>query len=463
MKKTNKINFLLTLILCLILLFTALLCTHNYNRVFASTSTSMHFDFSNDQTLSQFTVKKSDATSTVALEEEKLIVDNQSGITELRLPDIDYSDFVIAFTMRRISGETRIMDGNVKVYPHPYLGVKYRMSEDFQVGYETRVHYAQVLTQGLSSHNDFDKTTGTPIENSGIGLENWQVASADIENNVFNGRNTTFNYYRKDLELNKDYDVRLEVTGNIIKLFVNDVFFMKDILDNNTQNVNLAINVMQKAKIAISNLSVYTIYDYAQEKVSKLNVQQNQASDVVDEYVSMAKDIEEYFGRAFTGAELDGLSAWSAYLTQKELLNSYYNVEQKYLPTINVVWRNSNDYATGDVITLPVATAEDCFGNSIVTNLSVKFDGKNLRVENNSFTAREVGEYTVIYSATSSYGERQTKEFTISVAQGGPSNIGNSNTILIIGIVAISISAIAFGTVLFIFLKKRGNNNEENK
>ncbi len=453
MRKTIQLKVWIAVLLTLICSF--LLCMPRANKASAEGTASMRFDFSAEATLSQFTIVQSDVASTATLEEGKLVVNNVSGITELRLPEGENGDYVIAFTMERVSGETTIMNGANKVYPHPYFGVKYRMSEDYQTGYEVRLHYSQATPTGNSSYNDFDKETGAPIEISGRGLENWEVASTDVMNNQFQGKNTTFSYYRRELALGVAYDIRIEVTGKVVKLFINDECFLKDILENQTANGRIALNVMQTAKISVSDLCVYTLAEYAEAKCAGLKVQDGQSVEIVEDYVARANDIEEYFERAFTESERETLDSWLDFLEQKELLNTYYQLNSKNLPKITVAWQDRSDYVTGKEIILPAATAVDVDGNTLATKVSVRFGDREVKMKGNAFTANEAGSYTVVYSARDVDGQTQTKEFTLTVAQAKAPD-GETSVWLIVGIVTLSFSVIGVGAAFLVKGKKGG-------
>lgn len=82
----------------------------------------------------------------------------------------------------------------------------------------------------------------------------------------------------------------------------------------------------------------------------------------------------------------------------------------------------------GEKVILPPATVTDDLDSGLTEKISVKGpDGKSVAVVNNSFTPQEAGNYTIVYSASDSAGNKaQDQTFTIVVKAAAGGGCGSS-------------------------------------
>ena len=355
-------------------------------------------DFSNESLRDGWNTVTEDNENSVAVTDGWLIIDNVSGATEVRLPRVGGKNYVVEFTAERLSGDT-------------WFSLKYRLSEDYKDGYETRIHYAQEMSMlGSYAQKYMDDTTGEC-------LEHWLVSGVDVEAGEGDGALRQFGCFTTEIFQNVTYTYRLEIVDDLMELYINGGRFMRDYLDVNTDSDRLAFRVSGETSVAIDNITVYSPVQYAEKKLSQLpEIVGGQSDSVLSEYKRAIAETEEYLLKALKDEEIASLKNYANLAKTKADLETHYSVQANRKPTLSVNWNLKENYGAGTRIKLPQATATDRNGQEIAVTAQVFYGGKALKIANDGYYAlNEKGEYTVVYTAVNRYGESTSAEYTVKV------------------------------------------------
>lgn len=388
-------------------------------------------------------IEKDDDSSSVDFSEGKLTINNVSG-TSLVACDSGVTDAVIEFSMTRTSDAVYEYDASGKiVYPVPSFGLKYDMNEDYSEGYEVRAHFSQVLTYVNYESVWEDKTTGE-------GLENVKIADGDEWV-------TVAQYYYTQLKKSVKYRFRLEICRNLIELYINDNLFLRDYLEQDVTKSNIAFCVHEKSSVVFEDLNVSTLADYGNRMIDELVLPQSgwNTNEVID-YEKKLKAINYFLEKSFTDGNYAEVQNYLSFTQCEEQFESQYGIIAKRLPVITVNGAFEETYEITDMISVPKATAVDDSGNVYYVKKEVVFNGKNVRInDDSSFQANESGEYKVRYTAYNALGECTTEEFdfwvtgTITEEQY---ELKNLKTFVISAVVFVLVCVGC--TIAFIFIKK---------
>ena len=149
------------------------------NTLLAS-ATAINENFDANVLPTDWVVESYNAGSTVVVGDGKITVSNvvetgsykgetiNIGATEIKLPDIGSSDYVIEFDATRISGDES-------------FSLKYRLDENYEKGYELRVHFPQWISGG-GCYTDvyLDDYTGKAFENWEVNVRNLKYDSLSL-------------------------------------------------------------------------------------------------------------------------------------------------------------------------------------------------------------------------------------------------------------------------------------------
>ncbi len=376
--------------------------------------------FASADAIDEFEIVKDDTASTVRVENGALQITNVSGTTELVLP-VERNDFVIEFDYTRLQ-ENDIIDSTYGIIDTS-IGINYRQANDF--GYETKIHSTQrdgKLNNGFwgewaGQHYASATTTneGGKLSNelAGHGLANWLHEDED------SSKLLTYYYYANRLHLSETYRLRLQVSGDMVMLYINEEQYLKDILDDVTDGTGLSFKIQGDCTVAIDNLSVYSPTEYAEKLISALpEIKDGQDEATVKNYQAALENVRD-FGLYFLDNKYNDVSNYVAFEEKENQLESLYEIKLSQKPVLVVAWSEA-EYISESVITLPQATAKDVKGNELVVDVKVKFNDKFVKCENNAFTANEAGEYTVVYTAHDASGNESVTEYTLQVTQKAP-------------------------------------------
>ena len=354
-------------------------------------------DFSSGELSQTWSVVKENEETSVTVEEERLIVDNVSGATEIRLPRVNGSNYVVEFTAERLSGDT-------------WFSLKYRLSDDYTSGYEARVHYAQKMSiLGSYAETYMDDTTGEC-------LENWLVKGVDVLAGKGEGSLRQFGCFATEIFEEVTYTYRLEVTDDLMELYIDGVRYMRDFLDVKTESGLLAFRLSGETKVAFDDITVYSPAQYAEKKLLELpEILPDQLDSVVSVYKRKIQETERYIASALTKEEAAALENYGKLTKAKEDLEKHYGEIAARKPVISVTWNLKESYTAGTRVKLPQATA-DANGTKLAVSVKVIFDGKILKVAPDGYyELNEKGDYKIVYTATNVYGETTEQEYAVKV------------------------------------------------
>lgn len=358
-------------------------------------------DFTNLTALPEtWAVVKQDENNSVSVREGKLLVENVSGATEIQLPAVDKADYVLEFTATRLSGDT-------------FFSVRYRQDEAREEGYELRVHYQQKGGFAQYHQEYFDKETW-PF--SGLGLENWQLAQTNAQDGTFKGTQYQFGFYETELYTGQEYVYRMELVGDSVELYINDVLCLRDKLDVVTEDGRFAFYAEGATSFTIDDLTVYSLDQYAEEKIARLpEILPEQTAKVVSSYKRAVQEVESYLEN-MTTQEIAEIANYSKYEETKSAIETHYGVVASRKPVITVAWDLQGSYPVGSKVRLPEGTATDKNGAKYAVTSKILYTGKTLKQqENGTYALNVAGDYTVVYTATNVYGESSSVEYKITV------------------------------------------------
>ena len=399
----------------------AVICSAPLTASFVSADSAQAETYVQDftQMPSDWTIVKSNSESTAEVAsvngESVLKVDNASGATELRLP-VQKSDFVMEFDC------TRAEDANIL---YSSVSLKYHIAGDNTSANEVRIHSKQKGLGGFSGDNyetqDWSIANYTLWlqEETGQGVEHWHIK--DMDTTALSNESQQmhiFNYYYHELYINETYHYRVQVTGNLMELYINGEMFLRDIIESNEDGMGLAHRVDGDCTMLLDNVKVYSPKSYAEKRIAELpEIQAEQGADVVESYVEALQAVREY-GVKFVGTAFSAVDGYESLTAKENQLEEYYQIQASKKPALSVAWVLEKKYVTDDKIQAPSATAVDYNGNPIAVSIKIQFNGKTVRSEKGAFTAVEAGEYTVIYTAHDVDGNESVYTNKITVAQG---------------------------------------------
>lgn len=383
-----------------------------------------------------FSIVKSDSASMVDVAEVNgesvLKVDNASGATEIRLP-VQKSDFVMEFDC------TRAEDADVL---YSSISLKYRLAEDKASANEVRIHSKQ---KGIGGDNNgkfagdnyytqdwaYSNYTLWLEEATGQGVEHWHIKDMDTAT-LSNDEQQMhiFNYYYHELYIGEMHNYRVQVSGNLMELYIDGEMFLRDIIESNEDGTGLALRVDGDCTMLFDNVKIYSPKAYAEKRIAELpEIQAEQDAEVVDAYVEAVKAVKEY-GVKFVGEEFSRVDGYETLTAKESKIEEYYQIKASKKPVLTVAWVLEKNYVTDDKIQAPSASAVDYNGKPLVVNVKIQFDGKTVRSVKGAFTAVEAGEYTVIYTAHDVDGNESVYTNKITVAQGEQNVTTNEPTTL---------------------------------
>lgn len=355
-------------------------------------------DFSSENLRDGWTTVTETVENTVAVTDGRLVFNNVSGATEVRLPRVGSKNYVVEFTAERLSGNT-------------WFSLKYRLSEDYQDGYEARVHYTQKMNVlGSYAQKYMDDTTGEC-------LENWLVSGVDVEAGKGDGSLRQFGCFTTELFKNVTYTYRLEVVDDLVELYINGGRFMRDYLDVTTDSDRLAFRVSGATGVALDDITVYSPVQYAEKKLTQLPaIVGGQSDSVFSAYKRAIAEMETYLAKALTKEEIASLKNYDKLTKAKADLETHYSEIANRKPMLTINWNLQERYGAGTRIKLPQATATDRNGLEIAVTAQVYFGDNVLKIASDGYYAfNEKGDYKIVYTAVNSYGETTSAEYTVTV------------------------------------------------
>ena len=435
--------------------------------------------FDDPALLDSLSITKENEGNAVRIEDGVLKIDNVKGITEVSLP-VTATDFVFEFDCKRTAeqdtftdkkrdGVTNgIMDPDeesttVRGVRHTSVLLKYRTAED-GTGFESRIHSAQKDVGGEHPNGEWSNSNYTAAyldETTGHGLEQWYISEKDIAAGKNNGKMTMFNYYSHELYLNETYTFRLQVSGNLMELYVNGEKFLKDLLEEQSDGTGFALALdseITSCSAQFDNIRAYTPSAYVEKMIAELpEIEADQTEETVQEYVKALENVQT-FGASYVGTDFVNVENYATYAEKEAALESTYQLKLTQKPALTVAWKDVA-YETESRVKLPVASAVDVKGNKLAVSVKVKFNDKFVKVEDNAFIANEAGEYTVIYTAHDVKGNETTEEHTVSVTEKLPTENVDMNTekpnYLLFGIATGVLVAVVAGYVVLFFVLRR--------
>lgn len=455
------------LFLTLALAMSAAICVAPFAAVSANADEAQTYvqDFAEAETPADFAVTKSDSASTVGVEavdeNNVLKVVNASGATEIKLP-VERENFVAEFDC------TRAADANAL---YSSMSLKYRVAEDYSSANEVRVHSKQKGLQALSGDNYYTQDwvyanyTIWLQEATGQGVEHWHIKDMDTAALTNDEQQMhIFNYYYHELYIGETHTYRVQVTDNLLELYIDGEMFLRDIIETGEDGTGLALRVDGDCTMLFDNIKVYTPEAYAEKRIAELpDIQDEQTDEVVDGYVK-ALEAARAYGTKFVGTAFTSVSNYATLAEKEAKLEEYYGLTSSKKPQLTVAWVLEKNYVTEDKVQAPAAEAVDIDGNKLAVDIKVQFDGKTVRSENGAFTAVEAGEYTLIYTARDRNGNESSYTNKLTVAQGEVApptttvvddNGGEKTGNIVLPIVAGCLAAVAVAANVIVLVVRR--------
>ena len=355
-------------------------------------------DFSSGALKSGWATVTEDETNEVAVTDGRLVVNNVNGATEIRLPNVNSKNYVVEFTAERLSGDT-------------WFSLKYRLSEDYKDGYEVRVHYPQKMdVLGSYAQTYMDDTTGEC-------LEHWLVSGVDVAAGKGEGSLRQFGCFATEIFENVTYTYRVEVVDDLVELYVDGVRYMRDFLDVDTDSGRLAFRVSGETSVAFDDITVYSLTQYAEKKLTSLpEILAGQNDRVFSAYKRAVTETETYLKKALTDEERAALKNYGNLVKAKADIETHYGEIANRKPVISVNWNLKETYRAGTRIKLPQATATDGNGTALAVTAQVYFGENVLKISADGYyELNEKGLYRIVYTAANVYGETATKECVVAV------------------------------------------------
>lgn len=407
-------SVLLSLLCCASVMST--ISVRSVRSVYADAQEIYYEDTFDDDYLSNYTLfKNADSSVDIVNGALQIVNVNATETTKIKLP-VGLNNFVMDFSYT-ILEEEKITDAKLAIIDAG-LSVLYRYSND-ENGYETTIHSTQkdgeLTTTGEWSIQNYGsgpniKVQGQamPNETSGHGIENWIYSN-------HTKRLLTFNYYYAPLEKSQTYNLRLQVSGRLVELYIDNDKFLCDILDEQTSFEDLYLQISGKTTVAIDNLCVYSPVAYAERLIEDLPVIKAEQSETqVNAYLKALNNVHDFALRFIGNDALINLSNYETYKTANDNLISFYGNILSQKPILTVAWKNVT-YEQQSTITLPIATGVAANGKNLFVNTKVQFDGKTLECVQNTFQANEAGKYTITYWIHDEQGNETKEEYSLYV------------------------------------------------
>lgn len=379
------------------------------NTVFAS-ATAINENFDANVLPTGWVVESYNAGSTVTTQDGKITVSNvvetgsykgetvNVGATEIKLPDIGLSDYVIEFDATRISGDES-------------FSLKYRLDENYEKGYELRVHFPQWIAGG-GCYTDvyLDDYTGKAFEN-------WEVNVRNLKYDYDIGKLVNVGCFDNELYVGEKFTYRVEVTGDTVEFYVNDELYLKDYLEKTTDGGRTALRVAGETTVEFDNFKTYTLTEYAEKKLADTpTILADQDEITLRDYKLDLLDTQKYLDKCFSASEQTSLNGYDKLTQAKADIETKYGYKELRKPIISVDWNLVSSFNANDSVKIPKGTAVDGNNQTVYVTNAVMFNGKIVKQDENGYiSANEAGKYTVVYTATNFYGESVTKEYTFTV------------------------------------------------